>query len=218
MDETFLMHVVNCTHGRMRVGWYNIGFYLFIYLFAISRRAKLHVTMSSSLLMQPMWRCDTTATDAASHIIQAVQGKSKKNLFFPFLWEAFAKSALRSTFYPVNELLLKAWRSICVALQLPAAVIHHCINAGADCMSGHRWFRGSSHPPTTNGLLRCVADVFLGAVAAGGLGGEDEVEDVHPVFDTCLRVFQAHVNGGKTGEIEQSGRNKSMKRNLTLRK
>lgn len=108
--------------------------------------------------MQPKCRCDTAPKVEAYHIIQAVQGKSK-SLFFP-LWVAFAKSALQSTFYPVSELLSKAWRSICAALQLPAAVIHHCINAGADCVSGRRWFRGFSHPPTTNGLPRHVTVLF----------------------------------------------------------
>lgn len=51
-----------------------------------------------------------------------------------------------------------------------------------------------------------------GAFADGGL---DEVAGVTPVFDTCLRVSPSAFEQRLIAEIEQSGQNKGMKRNMT---
>lgn len=54
-----------------------------------------------------------------------------------------------------------------------------------------------------------------GAIADGGLGGDDEVAGVTPVFDTCLLVSPSAFEQKRIAELEQSEQNKGMKRNMT---
>lgn len=155
---------------------------------------NVHANLFSSLLMQPVCRCDTTAS-GSSH-----NANSAKKIFKSFFSSSFERllqsQRCRAPF--------AQWVSSCRRLEGQAALLFSYQQPSYIIASMQRRTErlgavDSGAFLTLPPLMGCW-DMFrtcFGAMADGGLGGDDEVVGVRPVFDTCLRASQARLNRSK---------------------